>query len=169
MEPIEYTIVLKSRYGYISTTGVQNTTSGNSANNADMTFYLSNFFQRLSAVHNCNYFKLELIGGIMGTVSDESTTHGINYCITLDGCLSNNKANSGFAKESILGGFNNILDNTKFKMTSKLEYGAPLYVRDIGSRIQIRINQRVAVRNGSVTGANTPAYSLMFKVTPILN
>jgi hypothetical protein len=174
MEPIEYTFVLKSKNGYITSTGAQKGDTANGVNNTDLTYYMHNFFQSLSAIPNCNCFKFELVGGLFtSSVGVTSIINGINIGFYIDGCVKTTASNSSVKSEIILGGFNNELASANglsfVKMTSEMVYNSPLYIRDITQSTTIRINLKIAIRIADTTGNNTPAYSLMFKVTPILN
>ena len=96
MESIQYSLILKSKDGK-QTSSLGDNANGNSAannTNTDLTFNINvrQMFGRIASVHNCNLFKLELVGVLFIAQAQGVLPNGydIGVCEWINEYYSNN-------------------------------------------------------------------------------
>ena len=176
MEPISYTLVLKSKDGYLPG-GTLNNTSAATANNANL-FYLvtaNQIFRRMSGIPGVNMCKLEFVGMEFDVATSGNALNGIDIVVGSQYVMNTTQLTSNNAgpTERIIACVNpSLITNAGASKStidsSEIAYKTPLYIDNINALTFLRIYFRLALTAAKVTSAVTPSYSMELKVTPIM-
>lgn len=164
-EPIVYTYIAKSVNGYMPSGVLNDLGATIGANNSDLTYYnIAALTQRILSESGCRICKLEIAGAYYINAASQGTGWGIAVYVPYSLRTTSNSTSS--SAENYLATINPCRNTSFQRGSSFLAFNSPLYISNVESLVNIRILQKVGINQGISAAVNTPAYSIMFKLTP---